>query len=191
MPLGWAVTVVVLCVAVVVLTVVVLGMLRQVAPILERAAASQAGAALEFQGPPIGQQIPDFTVSGPEGEVTAEQLRGRSSVLLFLSVGCGPCEQLAAQLRDADPEDLPHLLIVVTGPEGPHGLNLPTRLQTVIEHEAEISHPLSVVGTPLAIAVDSEGIVTAVRVVNTLEQLTDTAATATGKTPHESAPRPA
>jgi hypothetical protein len=173
MPVGWAVTVVVLCVSVVVLTVVVLGLLRQIVPLLERAAAAdRTGSASHSQGPAVGRQVPDFTVSGPGGEFTAGQLRGQPAVLLFLSVGCGPCDQLAAQLRSADLGGLTSQLVIVTGPGGPDGLKLPARLRVVTEQAREVSDPLSVIGTPLAVVLDQDGIVRAVRVTNTLEQLT-------------------
>jgi hypothetical protein len=172
MPIGWAITVVVLCVAVVVLAVILLGLIRQVTPVLEQAAAViRTTPAIESQGPPVGHRIPEFTASGPDGVITAEQLRGRPSVLLFLSVGCGPCEQLAAQLRDADPGDLTGQLVVVTGPDGPRELKLPAGLRILTEQSREISNPLSVIATPFAIALDPEGVVTAARVTNTLEQL--------------------
>ena len=171
MPIGWAVVVVVLCIAVVVLAVIVLGLFRQVTPVLEQAAVGRAGPSPESQGPPVGHRLPDFTTGGPGGAITAEQLLGRPSVLLFLSVGCGPCEQLAAQLRNADPGDLIDNLVVVTGPDGPRELRLPAGLRTLTEQDREISDPLSVIGTPFAIALDQEGIVTAARVTNTLEQI--------------------
>ncbi|HEY2576030.1 MAG TPA: hypothetical protein VGI74_06955 [Streptosporangiaceae bacterium] len=172
MPIGWAVTVVVLCVAVVVLAIVVLGLLRQVTPVLEQAAtAIRAAPGLESQGPPVGHRIPDFTVSGTGGVITAEQLRGRPSVLLFLSVGCGPCEDLAAELHSSDPGDLTGRLVVVTEPDGPDKLRLPAGLRILIEQNREVSDPLSVIGTPFGIALDSAGIVTATGIPNTLEQL--------------------
>jgi hypothetical protein len=172
MPIGWAVTVVVLCVAVVVLAVIMLGLFRQVTPVLEEAAAAiRAVPAIGSQGPPVGHRVPDFAASGPGGMITAGQLRGGPSVLLFLSVGCGPCEQLAAQLRDAAPGDLTGQLVVVTGPDGPQALGLPAGLRILTEQNREISGPLSVIGTPFAIALDPDGVVTATRVTNTLEQL--------------------
>lgn len=184
MPVGWAVTVVVLCVSVVVLAVVVLGLLRQMVPLLERAAAAdRAGSASQSQGPPVGRPVPDFTVSGPGGEFTAGQLRGQPVVLLFLSVGCGPCEQLAAQIRGADLGGLTSQLVIVTGPGGPDSLKLPAGLRVLSEQAREVSDPLSVIGTPLAVALDRNGIVKAVRVTNTLEQLNDTAASANAETP--------
>lgn len=188
MPVGWAATVVVLCVAVVVLAVLVLGLLRQVIPLLERAAAAdRAGSASPSQGPPVGRQVPNFTASRPGGEITAEQLRGQPAVLLFLSAGCGPCEQLAAQMGNAELGDLISRLIIVTGPGGAVELKLPAGLRVLTEQAREISDPLSVTGTPLGIALDQDGIVKAVRVTNTLEQLNDMAATASAGTPREDA----
>ena len=172
MPAGWAVIVVLLCVAVVILAIVVLGLMRQVTPVLERAAgADQAGRVLAEQGPAVGSQIPHFAVRGSDGEFTPEQLRGRPAVLLFLSEGCSPCTQLAKEMGHADLGDMASQLVIVTGPGGVRELGLPTGLRVVTEQDREVSDPLSVVGTPLAIALDSDGIVRAVRVTNTLEQL--------------------
>lgn len=172
MPTGWAVVVVILCVAVVALAIIVLGLLRQVTPVLERAAGAHAdGHALSHQGPTVGSQVPHFAVGGPDGEFTPEQLRGRPAVLLFLTEGCGPCTDLATEIGQAELVDLPSQLVVVTGPDGVRELGLPIGLRVVAEPDKEVSDPLSVVGTPLAISLDSDGIVRAVRVTNTLEQL--------------------
>jgi hypothetical protein len=172
MPVGWAVTVVLLCVAVVALAIIVLGLLRQVTPLLERAAGAHDDAhALANQGPAVGSQVPHFAVSGPDGEFTPEQLRGQPAVLLFLTEGCGPCTELAQEIGQADPVELPSQLVVVTGPDGVRELGLPRGLRVVTEPDKEVSDPLSVIGTPLAISLDSAGIVKAVRVTNTLEQL--------------------
>jgi hypothetical protein len=187
MPIGWAVTVVVLCVVVVVLSAILIGLMRQIAPVLERAAAAdRAGVALQSQGPPVGQRIPDFAASGPDGTITAERLHGQPAVLLFLSVGCGPCAKLADEMRGADLGELTDQLVIVTGPDGPRELGLPTGLRIATEAHREISEPLLVVGTPLAVALDAEAIVRSVRVTNTLEQLSDVAATVTGRAPRES-----
>lgn len=183
MPIGWAVVVVILCVAVIVLSVIVLGLLRQITPVLER--ATGLVAALQNDGPPVGERVPDFTATGAEGEVTAVSLRGQPSVLLFLSVGCGPCEQLAADLRGADLDELAGQLVVVTESNGPQELGLPATLQVLTEPNGEVSQALSVNGTPLAIAVDQEGIVRAVRVVNTLGQLKEIGTVAAAPAPNE------
>jgi methylamine dehydrogenase accessory protein MauD len=187
MPIGWAVVIVILCVAVVVLSIIVLGLLRQVTPVLERAAGLVA--SLQNDGPPVGQRVPDFTATGADGEVTAESLLGQPSVLLFLSVGCGPCEQLAVQLRGADLNELTGQLVVVTEPGGPQELGLPATLQVLTEPDGEVSHALSVNGTPLAVALDRDGIVRAVRVTNTVGQLNEISTAAAAPAPSEDTAR--
>ena len=92
-------------------------------------------------------------------------------MLLSLSVGCGPCENLATQLRSTGPGELANRLIIVTEPDGPDKLRLPAGLRILTEQDKEISEPLSVLGTPFAITLDSAGVVTATDVVNTLDQL--------------------
>jgi hypothetical protein len=174
MPIGWAITVVVLCAAVVALAVVVLGLLRQLTPVLERAAA--AGPDTHNLGPEVGAPLPHFAARGAEGEVTEEHLRGRSSVLLFLTGGCGACQTLAEEMNRADLGGLTGQLLVVTGAADLAKLGIPAVLSTLIEEDRAVSDPLSVVATPLAVAVDPDGIVQAVRIPNTLEQLDDIAA---------------
>lgn len=51
MPIGWAVTVVVLCVAIIVLAIIVLGLLRQISPVLEQATETvRLGVTLPPEG---------------------------------------------------------------------------------------------------------------------------------------------
>lgn len=177
MPVGWAIVVVVLAVAVAVLAVIVLGLLRQVTPVLERAAtATQAGMEVTSQGPVIGEPLPRFSAGGPNGEVTDEQLRGQPALLLFLSVGCGPCEMLTEDMRKAGLNGLDKQLIVVTSPGGQRELDLPADVRVLTEQNRSVSEALSVIGTPFAIAVDPEGIVKGVSVPNTVRQLGDLAA---------------
>ncbi len=176
MPIGWAITVVVLCVAVVALAIIVLGLLRQVTPVLERAAAGAAGSDLRMLGPAVGSLLPHFAARGDDGEVTDEQLRGRPAVLLFLTVGCSPCKSLAEEMSRARLGDLASKLVIITGPDGPQELGIPPGLRILTELDKEVSGPLSVAGTPFAIAVDPDGIVRAAIVPNTMGQVDDLAA---------------
>jgi methylamine dehydrogenase accessory protein MauD len=175
MPAGWAVAIVVLWVAVLALAVVVLGILRQITPVLERAA--RAGLGPDNQGPVVGDPVPHFSARDLAGEVVDEQsLRGQPVLLLFLSIGCGPCETLAAEIRRADLGDLARQLLVVTRPDGPRVLGIPAGLRVVIESEDEVTGPLSVIGLPFAIAIDATGVVKSAQVPNTVKHLTNMAA---------------
>ncbi|HLK02474.1 MAG TPA: hypothetical protein VKU39_21550 [Streptosporangiaceae bacterium] len=174
MPIGWEITVVVLCVAVAALAVVVLGLLRQVTPVLERAASASGQPQLSM-GPAKGSPLPDFTAAGAHGAVTGTHLRGRSAVLLFLAPGCGPCQDLAYEMRSADLGHLAGQLVIITGPDDAQALGIPAHLLVLTEHDRQVSDALSVNGTPFAIAVDPDGIVRDTRVPNTITQLQDLA----------------
>jgi methylamine dehydrogenase accessory protein MauD len=172
MPAGWAIAIVVLWVAVAGLAVVILGILRQITPVLERAAAQHGAMGPGNQGPPVGDPVPHFSARDTAGELVDEQsLRGQPALLLFLSVGCGPCEQLAAEIRRADLGVLARQLIIVTRPDGPRVLGIPEGLRVVTETSDEMTGPLAVIALPFAIAVDASGIVKGARVPNTVEHL--------------------
>jgi methylamine dehydrogenase accessory protein MauD len=172
MPIGWAIAIVVLWVAVLALVVVVLGVLRQVTPILERAAAYQGALSPASEGPQVGEQVPHFSARDTDGEfVGNEELRGRPVLLLFLSAGCAPCEQLATGMRRADLDALAKQLIIVTTRDVPRILGIPAGLRVVIESANEITDPLSVMGLPFAVAVDADGIVRAAEVPETVGHL--------------------
>jgi peroxiredoxin len=174
MPVGWAIAVVVLGVAVIVLAAVVLGLMRQVTPLLERlAAGDDVGRRLQQQGPAIGHPLPDFTAAGPDGEVTSSALRGRSAILLFLSPGCGPCQLLASEMSQADLAELGSQLIVITTLDGQRALDLPTSVAVLAERGREVSDKLSVMANPFAVAIGPDGTVLATRVPNTLSQLSE------------------
>jgi len=82
------------------MAVILLGVPRQIRPLLERAAAQPADHAPLISGPPVGEQVPHFSARDTDGELVDDR-SGRAALLLFLSVGCEPCAQLAAQLRAA------------------------------------------------------------------------------------------
>jgi hypothetical protein len=178
MPVGWVVVVVALYVVVIAVAVVLIGLLRQITQALERAVGGPAGPA-ENLGPLVGDQVPRFSALDANGEpVSDQELRGQSAVLLFLSVGCGPCLELAAELRQTpDLGGLASQLIVVTGPDGPEALRIPAGLRIVTEPDGKVAGALNVFGWPFAVALNPEGIVKAVQVPNTVEQLNNLAAT--------------
>lgn len=153
-----------------------LGLLRQITPVLERAAS--LGEFNPISGPAVGSQLPHFAAEGLGGLVTAEQLRGAPVLLLFLSVGCGPCHDLAEELNQAELGDLASQLVVVTSVGGVQELGLPAALRVLTENGNEVRNALSVMSSPLVIGVSPDGIVRSVDPVNTVEQLRDSAAVA-------------
>ncbi|HEY2551248.1 MAG TPA: redoxin domain-containing protein [Streptosporangiaceae bacterium] len=176
MPVGWAIAVVALWVAVIGLAIVILGLLRQVTPALERAGGS-TGFSPSAQGPPIGDELPSFAARTADGQVIDEsQLRGKPALLLFLSPGCGPCQTLAAEMSRTDLGSLADEILVVTAEEGLAGLDLPPSLRVIAELSREVSDALEVAGTPFAIAVDPAGVIRAKRIPNTVKHLRSIAA---------------
>jgi hypothetical protein len=179
MPTGWAIVIVVQWVAIVALAIVVLGVLRQLAPHLERAAA---GSVLRVQPPVamVGTRLPAFA-SGGDGAVTepAALLGGRPAVMLFLSAGCAPCLSLVAEISSSDLSGkLGRSLIAVTDPGSESVVRLPAGVRVVAVPDAECAGVLGIPARPFAMAVNADGVITAKQPVNTLAQLTDMATSA-------------
>ena len=171
MPIGWVIMMIVLWIAFVVLAIVVLGILRQVIPVLEQVAVISAPETVVL-GPPIGTRLQSLPLPEAEAGAIEERLRDCDAVLLFLTPGCGPCQLLADEMNQMDITGLVHHLIIVTTPDGPRELGIPTRLSILTEKDREISDPLSVAATPFAIAVSQDGVIRAVRTPHTVEQVT-------------------
>lgn len=176
MPVGWAVAIVVLWLAVIALAVVLLGVLRQITSHLDRF-ARQPSAPMSAQGPAVGSSLPDFTARDSHGgTVTAGQLRGEPSVLLFLSSGCAPCRVLAEEIAGSDPSDpgeLTRILIVVTDPSSVDALRLPVWLRILTLPESTQAEEFGIPGRPFAIAADQDGFIRGTRLLNTVGHLTD------------------
>ena len=179
MPTGWAIVIVVQWLAIAALTVVVLGVLRQMASLLERAAA---GPVMRIQPPAaeVGTRLPTFASVG-DGGVTepATLLAGRPAVMLFLSAGCAPCLSLAAEIAGSDlPGELGRSLIAVVAPGSESVVRLPAGVRVVTVQDAECAGVLGIPGRPFAMTVNADGVITAKQPVNTLAQLTDMATSA-------------
>lgn len=180
MPLGWQIAIVVLWVALIAMAVIMLGVLRQVTAALEQA---QAGGhdhlhpAPPGQGPAVGEQVPQFASVDTTGlPVDGELLRGQPVLLVFMHLGCAPCEDLAREMSRSDMTRLAGQLIVVTDPGGARELPIPAGIRVVAETEEEITGPLQITGWPFAVVIDPAGLVQATSVPNTVAQLNDLAA---------------
>jgi len=162
MPVGWAVVVVALWVAVIALSAVVLTLTRRVASLAN--AARPAPLA-----PPVGATLPHFP--------GAEASLGRARLYLFLNSSCGPCRSLSEKLRGAD-------WSLVTG----RGLEVvavadsgfdPGALGTarlVTSTPVELQERFGVRATPYALAVDGDGVVRAGGVPTSFDSLLSIAA---------------
>jgi hypothetical protein len=157
MPIAWAIVIIALWLAVAGLAVIVLGVLRQVTTNGQRA----PGQSSRMMGPARGTQVPDFV----------GRLRDRPNVLLFLSSGCGPCQQLVDDMRATGLGDLIGGLTVLTDPGGAAALSLPADVHAVEDHEKKVALALDIQGRPFAVAVDENGIVRATSVPNKVADL--------------------
>jgi hypothetical protein len=185
MPVGWAVAVVILWMAVVALAAVVLGLLRQITPRLEQAAAQQSAGAVP-EGPAVGSTLPAFVAEDGNGDlVTAAQLLRQPTVLLLLSAGCTPCVDLASELSRLDPGEMASSLVVMIDPESTRSLGLPAWAAAVAMPVSEVAHVLGVQTRPFAIAVDADGVVVATQMLNTVAQLTGLAAAIQAPATHQ------
>jgi methylamine dehydrogenase accessory protein MauD len=162
MPIGWAIAVVVLWLAVCCLAVVVLGLLRQVASRPVQATPRTRVPRIQQWGPELGTSVPAFAARGIDGSAfTSADLAGEPGVLLFLSPGCDACDELTSQLREHDLTNLPSRVTVVTKRDTVGSLRLPDGLRVVTEADMEVSAAFNIQPIPFAIALDSDGVVCA------------------------------
>lgn len=173
MPLGWAILIVALWLVVVALAATVIGLLRRLIPLLQQEGPGPAtGPVALFGGPPAGSQIPHFTAQTPDGHPADErQIIGNPTVIIFLSSSCGPCQELAEKISNADLNGLLEHLVVVTDPAGCDDLTLPAGLRLILEPGHEVTRAFAVNGFPFAVAVDGEGTVRDKLPVSTVDEL--------------------
>lgn len=166
----WIVLIVVLWLVVIGETVLVLGLSRRLTALemtrgpVDHAHDATMGALAP--GNPVPREVADQL-----GSVPADTSDG-SSVILFLSPGCGPCMKLADEL--AEPSREGHIeedveIVVVTNQAGAERFGHIGR--TVIDTSATIARGFRVPGTPFGFAVDSKGIIRGVAVPNDADDL--------------------
>lgn len=175
MSTAWIAAFAVLSVAVLALGLIVLGVVRQsVAALGEATAAARSSVkAGQPKGLTAGTPVPDFAADTTGTVFGLSDLRGRRSIVLFLSSGCSPCYTLAAELRNNRPAIEPAQLVVVAdaSPQGQRlAEGLPARV--VFEH-GEVSRAFETASTPHAFAVDESGVVLGAFVPNTTRQLVE------------------
>lgn len=179
MPLGWEIAIISLWAAVIIMAVIVFGVIRQITPILEKAAAISVRRVVD-EGPAVGSRIPHFEALGdPSSPFTEADLR-LPGVLLFTRSECAPCEDLLADMKSENLGMVSDYLTVVTDQKGERGLDfLPGNRRVAIQAENEVQGALKVRGVPYAIALDENGIVKGKQTVNRVAGLTNLAAVAT------------
>lgn len=176
MPAAWIVLVVALWLIVVMVAVIVLGLIRRVNQLEVASTPTRKGSAPEARLVP-GDQLP--AVPGFDDLAPAEW-RGRKRIVLFLSSTCGPCRQLAAELRDSSrggdsPLSSGVELILVTDPDGRTSFADLGASATFVQSRSRLSAAWGIPGTPFALAVDGSGTITGAGFVRTRSGLIEVA----------------
>ncbi len=108
----------------------------------------------------IGEEIPDFAVTGISGErITGDDLRGMPTLVAFWSPGCGHCVAMVDQFRNWDnvrQKDDPKLLIFSDGDLDFHR-EIGIRSPIVIDRNYRTAQKLGMLGTPSAILIGRDG----------------------------------
>lgn len=170
----WAASYLVLWALVIVLCLLVVALARQIGTLTGIRSASASAA--DDEGPLLGGVLDPVEVSDLAGNPVTLGATGKPRLLLFVSPGCGVCEQIlpalgavgrSAQVEplvvtDADPGEAARELEVLVG--GARVISAP-----------EVLHSYRVPATPYAVALDRGGAVRAKGTVGSLEQLEDIA----------------
>jgi hypothetical protein len=168
----WIAALVSLWLIVAILALLVLGLLRRIAPILERAEAIISSEPAP-PGLSPGSLMPPFEVTTVDSRrIAASDLIGKPFVLLFVSSGCAPCARLAEQIGEAGDPDLGFDLLVVAD-DSDAGVEFgewgSARVAYQVDHE--VSHAFETSATPHAFVISGSGTVVAAGYPSTLAQL--------------------
>lgn len=175
MSAAWIVAYVALSVLVLLVGLLVLGTLRRLAPLLERTEARLADVAHDLtpQGLAPGEAVPPFEVKRHDGSTfTDADLRGASSLVLFLGVDCRACERLIDDVERSRVPDLGVPVVVATASaDQARKLATDPRVEVLIQRGRELSRAFESNVTPHAFVVDARGIVLASGTPNDWERL--------------------
>jgi hypothetical protein len=159
----WLVVMPLLVGFVAVLAFVVLGLLRRLVPLMEQVDATLAAALVRVRvsGLPAGAVVPEFHASVVAGAAFSdENLRGRSTLVLFINSSCSACHRLFSDLRAGSIPDLGVQLIVVTEDDDATALAaLGSRAEVtvVVQRGQEVAQAFDSDRTPHAFVLDADG----------------------------------
>jgi hypothetical protein len=151
----WLVAFVVLWALVLLLGVLVLGVLRRVAPILDRLEEQQQ--TVPGFGLPAGTRVPAFEARDREGKAVDADAIPRPGIVLFLEPGCRPCEKLVKELRSGAVK-LDGVPLVFVAPDTDEGRELvPPIGLLMLQTGRDISRAFQTSVTPHAFLIDADG----------------------------------
>jgi thiol-disulfide isomerase/thioredoxin len=153
------------------LAFLVLGLLRRIAPILERAEAALSPPTAP-PGLPVGSSTPPFELMTADGRsLPSANLLGRPFVLLFVSSGCAPCRLLAERVREVGLDLLAELIVVADETEVGADVGDWPSATLAYQRDHEVSHAFATSATPHAFAINRSGTIVAAGFPNTLDRL--------------------
>jgi hypothetical protein len=177
----WIAAFVVLWVVVIGILVVLIGVVRQALAIIESAGGGQNGdprarsdtVTSLYGGAAPGTRIPPFAAKTADGSVVGwEELVGRPRLCVFVGAGCPPCEELMSELA-ASPRGLDGASLVVFAEDAtdPKLASLPPNVLVLEQLERSASAAFRSIALPQAFAVDSDGVVQATVIPNSVADL--------------------
>jgi methylamine dehydrogenase accessory protein MauD len=167
----WAASYVMLWLLVIVLAVVVVALARQIGTLHLRL-GPRGALEMDEEGPPLGELLPPAEADDVDGRRVAIGGPGEAQLLMFVSPGCGVCEQV-----------LPSIPVIArSGALKPYILTDMDPAETKIAYRnKQLGAPLvpavdfvmryGVPGTPYVVITDASGLVQAKGTVNNLEQM--------------------
>lgn len=170
----WIAALVVLWILVLSLAIVCLGLLRRIAPVLERAETSLAGFPIELQpgGLEAGSSLPTFSARTLDGVAfTDEEMRGHESIAIFFESGCPACRALEAELRAADVAALGLPIYVVVRESEETAAFAALKVDVIVDEDNSVKRAFRSNVAPHAFAISADGVVTASGTPNTFDGL--------------------
>lgn len=174
MNIFWLVAILVLWLVVLFLGFVLWGALRALALLRWRLEELEATTPKRIgrRGLRPGKKAPDFklpTISG--GKVTLHDFANRKLLLVFLQPGCGPCHQIAPELKRLSQAGKIQVLVIHKGDAKAvqewikhHPPDFPVAFQ----ERFDVSRRYEVFATPFAFLIDERGVITARGIVSSV-----------------------
>lgn len=107
----------------------------------------------------IGETAPEFALPNLDGEtIRLEDLRGRKTLLVFWSTGCGYCQMMLPDLKKWEREtNRAADLIVISGGEIENNRKQEFKSPVLLQKAGEAQKLFGVNGTPSAVLIDENG----------------------------------
>lgn len=137
----WIATFTTLFGLVVLLGLIVLGMLRRLIPLMEQAEERLGEALATPSALPAGSAIPPFEAKMVDGATFTDlDLRGPSTVVLFVGIKCGACRRFVEDLENGKAPALEERLIAVSdGEEDGHRLARSSDVLVVLDEDRSVA----------------------------------------------------